>query len=68
LAELERALIETVIPSAFAQALLERGMLDGAISGVSAAFTSVGQLIQTHPYAAGGAVVVLLFFLLKGRR
>jgi len=56
-----------VIPSVLAQALVEKGLLDGAISGASTFFSNAGDIVQTKPYLLVIPAVVL-FLLLKPKR
>ena len=59
------------MPIVIAQALAEKGALDGVASGISIAFDSgfsaVSDLIHERPYLLL-VVGVVLFFLLKKRR
>jgi len=57
-----------VVPSVvIAQALAEKGLLDGAISGASNFLTSAVDVFQARPYLLI-VVAVVLFFLLKPKR
>jgi hypothetical protein len=56
-----------VLPSVFAQALLEKGMLDGAVTGVSGFFNDLTYTVQDKPYLLIIAAIVLAL-LLKRRR
>ena len=50
-----------------AQALIEKGMLDGAIAGVSTFLLNVGEMVQARPYLLI-VVAVVIVLLLRRRR
>jgi hypothetical protein len=50
-----------------AQALAEKGALDGLVTGMSYAFSRVGDTLMDYPWALI-AIAVVLFLLLKKRR
>ena len=50
-----------------AQALAEKGALDGAITGVSAALSNLGGIVENRPWLLI-VLAVVLFFLLKRKR
>jgi len=50
---------------ALAQALVERGTLDGLISGISSTFVYVGNEITNHPYVLIVLAIVLVLLLRK---
>lgn len=51
-----------------AQAVLEKGMLEGMTLGISNFVTEVGDVVDANPYLVIGIGVVVLFFLLRRRR
>jgi hypothetical protein len=50
-----------------AQAMVEKGMLDGAVAGIHNALATVGHAIEAKPYLLI-VLAVVLFLLLKKRR
>ena len=60
------------MPVIIAQALAEKGALDGVVTGITGFFTGVfsstSELVKTRPYLAILTVAVVLFLLLKRRR
>jgi MYXO-CTERM domain-containing protein len=52
----------------FAQALLEKGMLDSLATGFSNAFAGVQTSVDDHPWLWAALAVLLLFLLLRVRR
>jgi hypothetical protein len=56
-----------MVPFVVAQALAEKGLLDGAIAGVSGFFTNITGTIQDKPYLLI-VVAIILALLLKKRR
>jgi hypothetical protein len=54
-------------PFIVAQALVERGMLDGAITGVSGFFTNLTYTVEDKPYLLIIAAIVLALLLKKRR-
>ena len=51
-----------------AQAVLEKGILDGALSGVSQVFSEGFEFVEANPYWFLGAAVLLAVLLLRRRR
>ena len=51
-----------------AQAVLEKGMLEGMTLGISNFVAEVGNVVEANPYLVIGVGVVVLFFLLRRRR
>jgi len=56
-----------VPPAILAQAVLEHGMLDSALTDVSNAITGAGSFIQTRPWV-WVVLAVVLFLLVRRRR
>ena len=50
-----------------AQAVLEKGMLDGMSLGISNFFTQVSDVVQANPYVVIVIAVVVLFLLRRRR-
>ena len=51
----------------FAQAMVERGMLESATLGISNVITGVGDIVQAQPYLTIFVAVVLGFLLIRRR-
>ena len=51
-----------------AQAVLEKGMLDGALSGVGQVFSEGFEFVEANPYWFLAAAVVIAFLLLRRSR
>ena len=51
-----------------AQAVLEKGILDGALSGVGHVFNEGFEFVEANPYWFLAAAVLLGFLLLRRRR
>ena len=56
-----------MLPFVAAQALAEKGLLDGAIAGVSGFFTNITDTVQDKPYLLI-VLAIVLALLLKKRR
>ena len=52
----------------FAQAVLEKGILDGALSGAGQVFTDGFEFVEAYPYWCLAAAVLIGFLLLRRRR
>ena len=51
----------------FAQAMVERGMLESATLGISNVITGVGDIVRAQPYLTIFIAVVLGFLLIRRR-
>ena len=51
----------------FAQAMVERGMLESVSLGISSLATGVGDVVQAQPYLTIFVAVVLGFLLIRRR-
>jgi hypothetical protein len=51
----------------FAQAMVERGMLESASLGIANVVTGVGDAVQAQPYLTVFVVVVIGFLLIRRR-
>jgi hypothetical protein len=59
--------IRAMFPFVVAQALAEKGLLDGAITGVSGLFTNITDTVRDKPYLLI-VLAIVLALLLKKRR